>query len=115
MTTPEETTSVKTKSPDAEKYRGMAILAYIIFFIPLLTEAKNSSYVKFHVKQGLILTLASIAISIIDKLPVIGGLVGILGSLLVLVLWVMGIMNAINGQQKELPVIGKYAEEWFKF
>lgn len=115
MNSSEETTSVKTKSPDAEKYRGMAIVAYVIFFIPLLTEAKNSPYVKFHVKQGLILTLASIASSVIYQLPVLGGLASTLGSILVLVLWVIGIMNAINGQQKELPVIGKYAEQWFKF
>jgi uncharacterized membrane protein len=26
----------------------------------------------------------------------------------------MGLINASKGEAKELPVIGKYAEEWFK-
>lgn len=33
-----------------EKNIGMAVVAYILFFIPLLTDAKNDPFVKYHVK-----------------------------------------------------------------
>jgi uncharacterized membrane protein len=109
--------AIKTKSADAEKYRGMAILAYVIFFLPLLTDAKDNPYVKFHVKQGLIVFLAGIAVSVVGSIiPVLGWLIILpFGSLLVMVLWVMGIINAVNGEKKELPIIGKYADQLFKF
>jgi len=111
----EETT--KVKSADAEKYRGMAILAYVIFFIPLLTEAKDSPYVKFHVKQGLIVLLSSIAVSVIGSIiPFLGWfLILPIGSLLVLFIWIMGIINALNGEEKQVPLVGKYADQLFKF
>lgn len=110
-------TTPKVKSADAEKYRGMAILAYIIFFIPLLTEAKDSPYVKFHVKQGLMVLLSSIAVSVIGSIiPFLGWfLILPIGSLIVLVIWVMGIINALNGEEKQVPLVGKYADQLFKF
>ena len=115
----EDTTKVTEtkKSPDGEKYRGMAVLAYVIFFIPLLTEAKDNPYVKFHVKQGLMVLLASIAVSVVGSIiPFLGWFLIIpFGSLLVMILWVMGILNAINGEQKQVPLIGKYAEQLLKF
>ncbi len=112
------TEEAKTKkSADVEKYRGMAVIAYIVFFVPLLTDAKDNPYVKFHVKQGLMVLLTSIAVSVVGSvIPFLGWFLIIpFGSLFVLVIWVMGILNAINGEQKELPVVGKYAEQLLKF
>jgi uncharacterized membrane protein len=36
-------------------------------------------------------------------------------SIVPLIFAILGIINAANGEMKELPVIGKYGEEWFKF
>ena len=36
------------------------------------------------------------------------------GMIFLLVLAVMGLINAVKGEQKPIPVIGKYAEDWFK-
>lgn len=92
-----------------QKNTGMAIVAYLIFFIPLLTESKNDPFVKFHVKQGLVLFLAWIALTIFSMVPVIGWVLGPILSLGLLVLMVIGILNAVNGESKELPLIGQYA------
>ena len=51
------------------KNTGMAIVALIIFFVPLLTDAKKDPFVKFYVKQGLVLFIGWIAISIITWHP----------------------------------------------
>ncbi|MFZ5376293.1 MAG: DUF4870 domain-containing protein [Patescibacteria group bacterium] len=102
---------------DIEKNKGMAIIAYIIFFVPLLTDSKDSPYVKFHVKQAIMLVLASVVVSIAGTIiPFIGWfLIAPFGTLALLVLWVIGILNAVNGEAKELPVLGKYAEQYLKF
>lgn len=86
-----------------------AALAYILFFIPLIVD-KDSEYGKFHANQGLNLLLLGIAVSVLGALiPFIGWfIISPVGGLLVLVLAIMGIINALNGEEKELPIIGKY-------
>ena len=98
-----------------QKNTGMAIVAYIIFFIPLLTDSKNDPFVKYHVKQGLVLFIASVIVSIIIRvLPVIGWIIAPFLDLAILIFVIIGIMNAVNGVQKPLPLIGQYADN-FKF
>ncbi len=92
----------------------MAILCYIgiLVLIPLLTDAKNDAFVKFHIKQGLTLLIFDIIISIVAAVPIIGWIVAIVGSIVVLVLFIMGIINAAGGQEKQLPIIGQYADKF---
>jgi uncharacterized membrane protein len=100
-----------------KKNTGMAVIAYIIFFVPLLTgDAQKDPFVKFHVKQGLALFLLAVAISIVGRIMpfYIWWSIAWLLNLGTLVLFVIGIINAANGEQKLLPVIGK-AAAWFKF
>lgn len=108
MTDQKETIIYSQEDIDANK--GMGILAYFIFFIPLLVESsKNSPYAKFHVNQGLLIVLAGIAVNIIGSLTtviLIGFLILPVGGIAVFVLWVMGLLNAINGVAKPLPLIG---------
>jgi len=91
---------------------GMAVLGYIIFFIPLLTEAKTDPFVKYHVKQGFILFITCIVSMIIGKIPVIGSIANWALNIGILVLLVIGILNALNGKEAPLPFIGKYAEKF---
>jgi len=98
-----------------EKNTGMAVIAYILFFIPLLTEAKKDPFVKYHVKQGLVLFIGWVVVAIIDSiLPWQFWMIGRLLDIGLFILMVLGIMNAVGGNQKPLPVIGKFAEK-FKF
>ncbi len=100
-----------TEKVTKEKNVGMAIVAYIIFFVPLLTDAKDDPFVKFHVRQGLVLFIAWIAAVLINVIPLLGQLISFVASIALLVLWIMGIINAANGQEKELPLIGQYAKK----
>ncbi len=94
------------------KNTGMAIVAYIVFFIPLLTEDKNDPFVKFHVKQGLVLFTTWIAVGFLSLVPVIGWTLSPFMSLAMIALAVIGIINAGKGLKKELPIIGKYADNF---
>ncbi len=103
----------QNQSQSSQKNTGMAIVAYILFFVPLLTDAKNDPFVKYHVKQGLVLFISYFVVAFVSVIPVLG-IIGWLLHLVLLVLLIMGIMNAAKGEQKPLPVIGQFADQ-FKF
>ena len=90
------------------------------FLVPLLA-AKENRYCQFHAHQGAVLYLGSLAAGIVLGIVVaIAGMVHLscAGSILemvfaagVFVLMVIGIVNAFQGQAKELPFIGPYASK----
>lgn len=94
---------------DIESNKVMAVLAYfgILVLVPILA-AKDSRFARFHANQGLILFLASIILSFVGSIPVIGWLVSLVGGIAILVLGIMGIIAAAKGEAKTLPVIGKF-------
>ena len=100
-------TTSEYDTQDIEKNKVMAVLAYILFFIPLLA-AKDSKFARFHTNQGLVLFLGGIIASVVAVIPVIGWIIAPIAGLVITVLAVIGILNALNGRAKELPVIGKF-------
>jgi len=98
---------VPTES-DIQQNKGMAIVAYILFFIPLLA-AKESPYAQYHARQGFNLFLLALASNVIlGIIPIIGWLLLPLVNLGIFALLIIGILAAANGQVKPLPLIGKY-------
>lgn len=115
---------------DVEKNKVYALLSYLgfLFIVPLLA-AKDSPYAKFHANQGIVLFITGIGINIANfiisiilgiltaipgvgwifaiLIPIISLVVVVIGILL-FVCMIMGIINAAQGQAKELPVIGKF-------
>ncbi len=99
---------------DVEEGKLFAILSYIIpivFIVPLIQKDNNFSL--FHAKQVLLLVLATVAVSILTAIPVLGCVTFFL-FLPILVFVIMGLVYAIQGQYRPLPFFGHYAEEWFK-
>jgi len=76
-----------------------AILAYIcpLWIIGLLVEEKNNELLRFHVNQGIVLTIIGTIASIITC--------GI-ASIPWLIFAIIGIMNANKEEMKPLPLIG---------
>ena len=105
----------------------MAIIAYFIFFIPLVVGAhKISPFVKYHTNQGTILFIfyavwgvvytilmgifSAILIASLGAFVLWGILSTIFGLLWLVpvVLLVLGVINAAGGKCKPLPVIGNF-------
>ena len=108
-------TQKENASPDHKKGKniGMAVVAYILFFVPLLTEARNDPFVKYHVKQGLVLFIAGVLCMVVAGTLFLFWLTPIL-NLVIIVFAVLGIINAVNGKEAPLPLIGQFAKN-FKF
>ncbi len=107
-----EETSMYTQE-DIQDNKVIAALSYfgLLVLVPLLAK-KDSPFCQFHAKQGLVLLIAWFALGIISIIPILGWIVGILGSLFLLVLFVIGLVNALGGNVKELPVIGQYGAKF---
>ena len=91
----------------------MGVLAYlgILIIIPFLT-AKDDPFVKFHIKQGLLLVIVEIAVWVIGMFTwQLWSLLQLL-NLATIVLAIFGIVNVVQGQQKELPLIGSFAKNF---
>lgn len=92
----------------------MAVLAYfgVLIIIPFIF-AKDIPFVKFHIKQGLVLISIGIIVWIIGMLfPGLWQLLQII-NLGTLILAIVGIVNALNYKEIELPLTGSFSE-YFK-
>lgn len=93
---------------DVQKNMAMAILAYIIFFIPLIA-ARESKFAMYHANQGLVLFLTGVAgwiACIILTFLIIGAILMPLWGIAMLIFAIIGIINASKGLMKPLPLIG---------
>ncbi|MDA7711800.1 ATP-binding protein [Flavobacteriaceae bacterium] len=52
------------------------------------------------------------ALGVINIIPILGWIVSFLGMFVLLFMWISGLLNAINGKKKPLPILGKKYEEW---
>ncbi|NBC04485.1 MAG: DUF4870 domain-containing protein [Bacteroidetes bacterium] len=109
---PEEKQSTASGEADVSQVRLFGIIGYIfpiLFFLPLVTEAKDNSFAKFHANQQLLLLLFLIigntAASILTVI-LIGLLIYPVVWIFGLVCMVLGILNVVNDREKPLPLIG---------
>ncbi|MBQ7700353.1 MAG: hypothetical protein IJT49_08445 [Clostridia bacterium] len=99
---------------DIKKNKIMGIFAYIswLVLIPLFA-AKDSKWARFHANNGLILAILEIGtwvvFGLLGMIPYVGFIFWIIGwtvSAVPIVLSVFGVINAVQGKAKDLPVIG---------
>jgi uncharacterized membrane protein len=114
--TPHVSASGEQTTPTAsERNTVMAILAYlsILVIIPLLV-AKDDPFVKFHVKQGLILAIIGLVISALSMSMMIWIFFPVIGiiNIALLVLSIIGIVNVIQGKEQKLPLVGHLADNF---
>ncbi|MGM5487632.1 MAG: DUF4870 domain-containing protein [Nanobdellota archaeon] len=105
-----------------EKSKLCGILAYILvgiiwYFVD--EKVQKDQFAKFHVKQALMLLIvgiiASFAASILAFIPILGWLIIFVVQVALFVIWLMGLIGAIQGEKKKLPIIGEYAEKLLSF
>jgi uncharacterized membrane protein len=95
-----------------------AILSYLLVGIIWYfadEEMKKSDFAKFHVKQAIILLAASLLLSAALSATIVLFIFVPLANLAAVVLMIIGIVNAANGDKKELPFIGQLAGRFLKF
>ncbi len=96
-----------------ENNKLMGVLAYlgILIIIPFVM-AKNEPFVKFHIKQGLILVIIELVVWLIGMMMWQLWAILQIVNLATLVLAIIGIVNVVQGHQKELPLVGSLAKNF---
>ena len=115
--TPQDQQEQQLQSIGAEQVREQdkihLVLAYlgILALIPMLT-VKDSPFVSYHAKQGLVLNVIGfVALTVLGMIPIVGLLTCLLGPGL-LVVDVLAIMKALKGERWNIPVVSDLATKF---
>ena len=97
---------------DSKLWAFLAYLLGIIGFILVLLVKRTDKFAMYHAKQSLVLFIAGVIINVAGMVPIIGWFVILpLGAIFLIVLWIIGMINAITGKEKALPLIGQFGEK----
>ncbi len=90
----------------------LAYFGVFISGIALLVLEKKSSYVRFHALQSTVAFLGLFVIELIGRMiPLIGTLLTVIIPPAALILWIVLMVKAYQGERWQLPLIGEIAEE----
>ena len=80
----------------------------ILFFV----LEKESKFVKFHAMQSIITFIGLFVVSVVlGLIPILGWILGFFLWLATLVLWLLLMFKAFQGEKFKLPVVGDIAEK----
>jgi uncharacterized membrane protein len=110
MTTPGQPSST---GMDTNLAAALAYLAGFITGIVLLVIEKQSRFVRFHAMQSTVLFLGVLVLSIvINTIPLLGAfLYAFLLFPAVVIVWLVLMFKAYNGEYFKLPVVGEFSEK----
>lgn len=89
----------------------ITIIGTIIAFV--MNQNKQNSFASFHIRQALGIFLTGVLVNFIQRFVYFEGLGWILG-IGVFVLVIIGLVGAIQGEEKRVPLLGDYFQEWFR-
>lgn len=101
-------TEKKVFEADVEENKTLAAMSYlwILCLVPLFFK-KESKFVQFHAKQGFVLFIVEVIISLIIWIPVIGQIL----FLAAIIVAAIGLIKAYNGEWWEAPLIFKWTKK----
>jgi uncharacterized membrane protein len=83
-------------------------------------SSKKTAIGTYHLRQALGLFITALVVwipcAILSMVPFVNFLMILVWPLVgigLLVLWVMGLIAAVNGQQKPMPLVGEHYQKWF--
>lgn len=99
--------------------KTLGIIAYLtligtIIALVINNSNKKNEHASFHIRQALGLGLTGIVVGFVNIIPILGQIAWILGAIVLFIMWIIGILGAINGEQKLVPLLGDKYQEWLK-
>lgn len=101
----------------ADNSKLCAILAWIfpigLIWFFLDEQLRKDKYVAFHVEQSLVLFIAAVVVNIAGTIiPILGWFIILpIGGIIIFVLWLIGLISALSGKKKQLPLIGQFGKK----
>ena len=97
--------------------KTVAILSYltIIGFIAaiFMHQGHKTQVGAFHLRQVLGIVLTGAAGAVCGVVPILGWIVWFFVVLGLFVLWIMGLLSAVRGDMRPVPLLGEQYQRWF--
>jgi uncharacterized membrane protein len=111
MDTPQNSQNSMNTGP--QKNTLMGVLSYIgPFVIISYLTAKDDPFVKFHIKQGLVLLVIEILLWLLSMFMWPLWMIWQIINFVTIILSIIGIINVVKGKEKELPIVGSHAKHF---
>jgi len=113
--------SFSTASAVSTEDKTTSIVSYLTiigFIVAVVMHGSNKTRLgTFHLRQSLGLMLTSFAMIFVGMvlafIPVLGWLTDLALWFGLFALWILGLMSALKGESKTLPVVGELYQKWF--
>jgi uncharacterized membrane protein len=96
----------------------ITIIGWIIAFV--MNSSQKSSLGAYHLRQTIFLYIIALCLYILQIfllfIPFLGWIISFLlifGGIGIFVLWIIGLIAAVNGEAKPIPLIGNKAQQLF--
>jgi uncharacterized membrane protein len=105
--------SPQTDKKEVSTNTVMGVLSYIgpLVIVSYLV-AKDDPFVKFHIKQGLVLLVIEVATWVVVSFIWFLWFLVPFVNLAMLILAIIGIVNVVQNKEKELPLVGSFAKHF---
>lgn len=84
----------------------VAYLTWVGLIIAFIIGDREGS--KFHLNQSLVIWLVGTVAGMVGVIPLLGTLVSLIGGLFCCICWFIGLISAIQGTEKPVPVLGQF-------
>ncbi|MBI2731442.1 MAG: DUF4870 domain-containing protein [Sphingobacteriales bacterium] len=98
----------------------ITLIGWIVALVQHSNAQVKSSLAVFHLRQAFGIMVTWFALYIVAMILAVvtlgvGGLLIPVVAIVCFILWIMGLISAINGEEKPLPVVGDLYQKWFTF
>ena len=97
--------------------KSIATIAYITLIGLIIAFVQNgekkNTFASYHIRQSLGLICTGFALALVNIIPFLGWIISIFGVIGLMILWIMGLLNAINGKEQPVPLLGNLYTKWF--
>jgi len=89
----------------------ITIIGTVIAFV--MNQNKRNYFASFHIRQALGIFLTGLVVNFLQRY-IDFDWVDLALSLGVFVLWIIGLIGAIQGEEKRVPLLGDQFQDWFR-
>ena len=104
-----------------EEGKTIAIISYVtligLIIAIVMNNDKKNSFASYHIRQSIGIIVLYILLGIFFYILAFIVYIPFLSTILyigVFVLWILGILAAVQGETKPVPLVGEKFQEWFK-
>ncbi len=90
---------------DIADNKMLAMLGYLTMGVLPMIGCRNSAFAMHHVNQALWIFIGTLLCGLVCIIPILGWIVGAIGSIFLLVCEIIGIIRALKGSGAYLPFI----------